>query len=365
MHIGSKGNLEDLSEIRAGFIGCGSHSFRNVYPAFQFTRVNLVATCDLDPAKAEAFAGAFGAAEFYTDYHEMLDKADLDAVFIVTGYTKEGRPLYSQLAVDCLKAGCHVWIEKPPAGSCAEIDAMIEAAAANDRQVVAGMKKMFFPVNRKVRELMYSEDFGNPNLVLLQYPQHIPTMEEIKRWRDDREPIASVISFLDHLCHPVSLMVYLLGMPKTLFYQRAQNGSGNMTFTFASGAVASLALTCGGARNAGMERTTVISDNGRHIVADNNIRVYYHRSPEHAYGVSPDYFTGALDETGSFWEPEFSLGNLYNKGLFLLGYYDEVNEFAQAILEERAPRNGTLEQARQVTRIFEAACEGPGQLIQI
>ena len=65
------------------------------------------------------------------------------------------------------------------------------------------------------------------------------------------------------------------------------------------------------------------------------------------------------------WEPEFSLGQLYNKGLFLLGYYNEINEFTRSILENRSPLKGTLEQAWQVTRIFEAFADGPGRQITL
>ena len=122
-------------------------------------------------------------------------------------------------------------------------------------------------------------------------------------------------------------------------------------------------------RNAGMERTTVVSDAGKHIVVDSNLRVTYYRTPPSergtGYGSSPNFYTGTPDEAAAHWEPEFSLGQLYNKGLFLLGYYNEVNEFARSILEDRAPQKGTLEQAWQVTRIFEAFAEGPGRVIHL
>ena len=42
--INFHGKLADEPEIRAGFIGCGSHSFRNIYPTFQFAPVDLIAT---------------------------------------------------------------------------------------------------------------------------------------------------------------------------------------------------------------------------------------------------------------------------------------------------------------------------------
>ena len=114
-----------------------------------------------------------------------------------------------------------------------------------------------------------------------------------------------------------------------------------------------------------MERTTLVSTGGEHIVVDNNLRLSYHRKPPPepgtGYGSSPSFYTGTPEQTTATWEPEFSLGQLYNKGLFLLGYYGEVNEFARSILEGRPPAKGTLEQAWQVTRIFEAFAQGPVQ----
>jgi len=368
MRIDFHGRPVDEKEIRAGFIGCGSHSFRNVYPTFQFAPVELVATCDLEIDKARAFAEKFAAQKAYADYREMLDGEDLDAVFVVTGYDERGRPLYPRIACDCLEAGAHVWIEKPPAASCGEVETMQRAAENAGRNVMVGFKKMFFPANEKAKELMSLDEFGRASLVSLQYPQHLPTVDELARYAKG-ENVRGVRGFLDHLCHPVSLLVYLLGMPETLHYERSFSGSGLATFTFGSGSVASLAFTSGAARNGGMERTLIVSDSGKHIVVDNCVKVSYHRSPPYrpgeGYGSAPDFFTGSPENATAVWEPEFSLGQLYNKGLFLLGYYNEVNEFARSVLEGRPVEKGTLEEARQITRVFEAFAEGPGRTIRL
>ncbi len=358
MRLDFKGRAVDAPEIRAGFIGCGSHSFRNVFPTFQFAPVKLIATCDLDLQRAELFATKFGAQSAYSDYKRMLAEENLDAVFVVVGYDKKGIPLYPKIAVDCLNAGCHTWIEKPPAATCKEIDLMQTASEKADKNVVVGMKKMFFPANEKAKELMAAPDFGNVSQVLLQYPQSVPTDEEFSNYNSCRD-------FLDHLCHPTSLMVYLLGMPISLYFERSNNGSGLATFKFENGSIASIALTKGSSPNAGMERTTIIADSGKHIVVENNLRVYYHCQPLPGYGDVTDYYKGTPQQVSSVWEPEFSLGQLYNKGLFLLGYYNEVNEFAMSILENRTPAKGTLKQAWQVTRIFEAFTEGAGKLINL
>jgi predicted dehydrogenase len=363
--IAFDGRIDDKPRAKVGFIGCGSHAFRNVYPAFQFTPIELVATCDLEREKAQAFARQFGAKESYADHREMLSRADIEAVFIVTGYDANGRVLYPDLAVDCLKAGKHVWIEKPPAASCADIERMRDTARKADRHVMVGFKKMFAMANEHAKRLIQDPSFGEPSLFLLQYPQYIPKPEEFAAYAEGERNLA-VMSFLDHICHPMSLLLMLAGRPRTLSFERAKTGAGVLTFTFASGAVASLALTWGRGFQSGFEQTTIVGQRGHHVVVENNTRVTFRKdSPVptgEGYGTQPSMFHGAPGEATTIWEPEFSLGQLYNKALFLLGYWGEINEFATAVLEKRAPAKATLDDAFAVTRVFELFFElRPGQ----
>ncbi len=365
MRIGFHGELQDEPEIRAAFIGCGSHAFRNIYPTFHFAPVKLVATCDMAPGKAAAFAAKFGAEKSYTDHRQMLAEGGFEAVFIVVGYDQRGRPGYPDLVVDCLEAGYHVWLEKPPAATCADIERMQRAATKAGRTVMVGMKMMFYPANEKAREIMDQPAFGRSQIVTLQYPEAIPTVEEFRQYYDEGRRVNGVVSFVDHLVHPASLLIFLLGPPQTLYYERAAGGAGLTMFTFASGAVATLALTSGSCGRGGLERTVVFGEKGNHLVVENNIRVSWFKGPLPPYGGSPNYFLGGPEETTAVWEPEFSLGQLYNKGLFLLGYYGEVNEFARAILDKRTVSKCNLEQAWQVTRILEGFCAGPGKTISL
>ena len=326
--------------------------------------MQLIATCDLDASRSTAFARQFGAERSYTNHCEMLQKENLDAVFIVTNYDEQGRPRYCNLAADCLRAGRDVWMEKPPAANSSELADL--RRLAGDRRVMVGFKKMFFPANEKAKQLMESPDFGRPMIAQLTYPQYVPPVEEFRQYVHDRKPLWSVVGFLDHLCHPVSLLLMLMGMPDTLYYERTANGAAVATFGYADGRLATITLTNGSAGNTMMERTTIISDRGRHIVVDNNIRVTYHRdAPDRHYGASPSYFTGTPEQTSAVWEPEFSLGQLYNKGLFLLGYFGEVDEFAKAVIERRPVAKAHLEHAWQATKIFEAFAQGPRTIIKL
>lgn len=75
----------------------------------------------------------------------MLHRERPTAVFIVTSYDGEGRVQALQLALDCLAAGAHVWMEKPTATSTAEVKKLAAAAQRVNSIVMTGIKKFSPP----------------------------------------------------------------------------------------------------------------------------------------------------------------------------------------------------------------------------
>jgi predicted dehydrogenase len=363
--IGFHGAADGRPVVRVGMIGCGSHGWRNIVPALHFTPLRLTATCDLDLSRAEAWAAATSAVAAYDDHRTMLERSDLDAVIVVTGYDERGRPRYPDLAVDCLEAGLDVWIEKPPAATVEDIDRMAGAAERAGRHVMVGLKKMFAPANRKARELITSDDFGRPSLTRLEYPQRIPTPDEMRRYLVDGEANLGAITFLDHLCHPASVLLLLLGPPTAVHWDRTRSGAGVASFDYADGSLATLSLTWGGASLDGLERTVITSDRGRHVVVENNMTVEYHRMAFTGYGDVTDFYAAAPNEATAVWRPEVSLGQLYNKGLFMLGYWGELDEFAAVVRERRPPVHGDLDEARVITSMFSAFAQPAGTVVSL
>ena len=365
MKIDFLGQLVDIPRIRVGYIGCGSHSRRNVLPALKFASVELIAICDLSLERAAAYAKEFGFERHYGNHIDMIEKENLDAVFIVTSYDFKARPKYPALAIDCLKRGLHVWVEKPPSASVAELLEVKDTAAKMNKQFVVGFKKMFASANEKAKELSELPEFGGISMTMLQYPQDVPIKEDFDRYLAG-EAMWNICGFLDHLCHPVSLLLMLKGMPKTLFYERSPEGAGAATFTYKDGSLATLALTNGASLNGGMERSFILSKNGGHITVENNFRVSLHKNPPGlGYGNAPNFYLGTPGETTAVWEPEMSLGQLYNKGLFLLGYYKQVEDFVIAVQENKPIAKAGIDDAIYATAIFEAFAKGPGKIIEL
>ena len=114
-----------MKKTRIGLIGIGCISRVAHCPAYKSTdRVEIVAVCDIIEQRAQDVKReCFPDAEVYTDYHELLARGDIDAVDICTP-----NYLHSIIAVDALKAGKHVFCEKPDAINPEEVLKMQKAA---------------------------------------------------------------------------------------------------------------------------------------------------------------------------------------------------------------------------------------------
>ena len=335
-------------QVRIGHLGCGGHSGRHICPALQFAPASLVAVCDLDEAKARAFAHQFGAERHFTDYERMLTECELDAVSIVTGYDGRG-VTHARRALEALDAGCHVWMEKPPANSVAEVEGLIAAEQRKGKFVMVGFKKCFSPANQKVREIARSEAFGRITSVYARYPQHLPTDEA------ERRDAGRMRGFLDHIVHPASVLHHIAGGIESIYFDVAANGASVTSLRFASGAVGALHLPAGQSGTSPLERIEVVGE-GANVVVDNGVKLTYFRRGERGpggYGRATSYIG---DDAGAplYWEPEFSLGQLYNKGLFLLGYAQEIAYFCECVLADRRPEWAGTDYALATLRLYEA-----------
>jgi len=341
-------SFEYERRLRVGFVGAGGHSFRNIYPAFRYAPVELVAVADLDLARAQAYARQFGAERAYAGHAEMFAAEQLDAVFIVTGYTEGGGIQATAIAMEALAAGLHVWMEKPTAATTGEVEQLIAASARAGRIVMTGLKKLFFPTIAKVKAIISDEAaFGPPTSIYVRYPQAMPRFA-------NRGDGVRMLGLLDHIYHPGAIIDHLMGPIERFSYEwEGKAGASVASLKFVSGAVGVLHLCAGESGASPLERLEVVGL-GSNVVVDNGARLtWYRRAARPNYGRSASFMVPDA-EAPLVWEPEFSLGQLYNSNLFLLGYAQEVLEFCAAVEEGRQPDRGTLAQSLAIMKLYDA-----------
>jgi predicted dehydrogenase len=355
-------NRDCARRLRVAMIGCGGHAYRNILPTVAYLPVDLVAACDLDPAKADSAVRLFGAGAAYTDHLAMLEREKPDAVFVVTGYDADGRCLYPRIAAEAMARGAHAWVEKPPLNDLADVALLREAIARSGRTFAVGFKKMFFPANARLKAITADPSFGAVRTIAIRYPQYLPTADELAYRGRERARQQPRIGFLDHLCHPLSLLQLLGGRIRRVSHTRAGNGAGFACLGLESGAEAVIHFTHGQSGSSPLERVEVTGDGGNAVV-ENNIRLTWYRPVRaagfRAYGQDGD-FTGPMDDAPLVWEPEFSLGSLGNKSTFILGYHAELQHFCEAALAGRPVTLGTLDHAEEGIRVLDAFARGPG-----
>lgn len=353
-----KYNFEYEKKIRVCFIGAGRHVFNNLLPTIKYAPIDLVGICDVVEEKAAACARLFGANNYYTDYKVMLEKEKPDAVFIITTYYPDGRIRATDIAMDALEAGCHVWMEKPTAASTEEVHMLIEASTRNKRYVLTGMKKAFTPAIDKVKDIISSPEFGRPASIYMKYPEYMPPFE-------DRKDLPKMFALLDHVYHFGAVLNHLMGKIAHFSYEWEPFNGGSVTsMRFASGAIGTLHMAHGISGSSPLERYEVVGE-GANIVVDNGVKVsYYRKSKRPLYGRSISYMVGT-ETAPLFWEPEFSLGSMYNESIFLEGYIQEVLYFCECVLNSTPPQKGNLEVSLEIAKLFDAYRSTPSGKIAL
>lgn len=143
--------------MRYALIGCGRISPNHVAAA-QHNNLDIVALCDLQKENMRDKVLKFklpSNINCYTDYVEMLEEEQPELVAIATESGK-----HAEIALECIKHGCHVIIEKPIALSLKDADRIIEAAEKYNVKVCACHQNRFNKSIQKIHEAVEMGRFG-------------------------------------------------------------------------------------------------------------------------------------------------------------------------------------------------------------
>lgn len=211
-----------MQKLNWGLIGCGDISRKRVAPALRdLPNCELVAVNRANAALAEAFAQEFGARRWYAHWRELLADPEIEAVYLATPVS-----LHAEQAIAAAEAGKHVLCEKPMALSVAECDQMIAACAANGVQLGIAYYRHFYPVLRRLKELLAEGRIGQPVLAQINaFERFNPAPGEPRYWFVQKE-FAGGGPMMDFGCHRIEVLLNLLGPIASV-----KSSVGNVLFT--------------------------------------------------------------------------------------------------------------------------------------
>jgi predicted dehydrogenase len=140
--------------VRVGQVGLGEWG-KNLARNFA-ELAELAWLCDPADGKREDFLARYPQARWAERLDEMLEDPSLDAVVIATPV-----PTHYEIAKLALEAGKHVFVEKPPAMTAAEIDELVASASARELVLMPGHLLLYHPGIQRLKDLVDGGDLGD------------------------------------------------------------------------------------------------------------------------------------------------------------------------------------------------------------
>ena len=208
--------------VNWGIIGCGDVCEVKSGPAFnKVPNSKLVAVMRRNLDKAKDFAQRHGVPRYYGDVAELVNDAEVNAVYIAT--PPSSHETYLEMA---LKAKKPVYVEKPVTVNAASVQRMIEMEKKYDGKVSVAHYRRGLPLFNKIKQLVNEGAIGKVKLILLRTLQ--PPVSKIITQTEDNWRINPGISggglFHDLSPHQLDIMYWIFGAPQQADVQTANQG---------------------------------------------------------------------------------------------------------------------------------------------
>ncbi len=190
--------------VRIGIIGAGAVAEFHHVPGIRIDpRAELTAVCDPNESLLQQRASDWGPVKTTTDFQQMADDPDVDAVIIATpNFT------HKEIALACIAGGKHVMCEKPLGLNFAESAEMYRAARYKGIRHMTAFTYRFAPSMRYVQHLVKSGALGTPRHFRSQRFLDLP--ETSWGWRQYKK-LAGAGDLFDMTIHRIDFAMDLMG----------------------------------------------------------------------------------------------------------------------------------------------------------
>ena len=193
-----------------GIIGCGSVSVMHCQGILQAGE-HLDAFCDIKPEKADAHRQKYAPhAKVFSDWRDFLANSGCDAIHICTPHY-----LHAEMAIEALKMGKHVFLEKPMCTTPEDLDKLIAVSEVSQGQIAVCFQNRFLACNQVLYRMV--KEFGGPTHArgVVTWKREAPYYTE-SGWRGKWETECGGV-MINQAIHTLDLLLGLFGeMPETI-----------------------------------------------------------------------------------------------------------------------------------------------------
>lgn len=165
-------------------VGLGKFTLGEILPAFGDCRLSApVALVSGSPDKARDIGARYGirALYGYQDFDRIRDDPAIDVVYVILP-----NAMHAEYAIRALRAGKHVFCEKPMAVSVEECERMIRAAEDAGRRLGVAYRAHFEPHNVRALEMLRAGEIGTLRRFESMHGRPLDPSEPADQWRAKR-----------------------------------------------------------------------------------------------------------------------------------------------------------------------------------
>jgi len=197
-----------MEKTRVAVIGLGSVAQLVHLPNLvKIKNADLTALAEVNKSRLNSVADKYGIKKRFSDYKQLLNDDEIDAVIIATP-----THLHKQMALECLMAGKDVLVEKPLARNSSEGIEIIECAKKHNRKLMVGMNLRYRPDSMLIRSLIDAGEIGNPFYIKCGW---IRKQSSSEKWFTKREEAGGGV-ILDLGVNLIDLALWLADYPKVI-----------------------------------------------------------------------------------------------------------------------------------------------------
>jgi predicted dehydrogenase/threonine dehydrogenase-like Zn-dependent dehydrogenase len=275
--------------MNAGLIGAGNFTKSFILPNLRKNGFGIAAVATKDGAHAKHVASTYGARYATTDYHRILKDKGIDLVIIGTRHD-----LHASMVADALKAGKHVFVEKPLAIFPEELDKLRPLVDRHHGILAVGFNRRYSPYMIKLKELIS----GKP--VMIDYVFNNPELPR-DHWVNQRDVGGG--RFIGEACHIVDLFSFLAGSEPISISAEQAEGQGiipgnniSAVIRYANGSVCTLVYSCMGNASVPKERCQVFD--GSNVIVVENFKSLIVNGTRKYGGLKDEGHAGEFAELG-------------------------------------------------------------------
>ncbi|HET6400885.1 MAG TPA: bi-domain-containing oxidoreductase [Candidatus Kapabacteria bacterium] len=247
-----------------GFIGAGNFAQGFLLPTLK-ENAKLIAVANQSGASAEDAKAKFGFERASTDSKDVIEARDVNTIFIATRHGE-----HASLAAQALRAGKHVFVEKPLALNYEQLREVASAYQESGRKLMVGFNRRFAPLVKKMKAFF---DEVAPRMIFYRINAGpLP----LSHWTQDETEGGGRI--IGEVCHFIDTAAYLTGdaMPRSVFAKSISSGRADtvdrdtvsISIEYSDGSVAEILYIANGSKSLPKEELQVFS-NGRTAILKN------------------------------------------------------------------------------------------------